>query len=371
MFERETEVIIKTVVEKLSQNKGNNISLKDILAADIPSVLKSFLHRDTENKLQEELQNFYRNSIFDFTNPEVKYLQDQMNLLLIHNFKFDLNKLSSRIDDTVHLLINYLIRPQWTLTNILFVHADNVSVEKIKLVLRLFEPYQYMREILENYLFNKNITSLTRDEFKTIIWKIDGEYLRRRTGKEVANLLLPVYTFFDYPKNTGDNDLPIKAFIKFFDDKGLITVNPRLEGEIAQGKDTIRHGELIAILEDIYNTLGSFTVENPGPEENSEQKKIDNDNSKNENSNTSDLSKEQAKNDFLISDSEKKRIIKKIFKDDEKSYNTTISALKRCTTWKQASKIIDEVLITYNTDPYSNDAQKFTSIVMKQYYQNI
>ena len=353
MIERETEVIIKTVVEKLSQNKGNNISLKDILAADIPSVLKSFLHRDTENKLQEELQNFYRNSIFDFTNPEVKYLQDQMNLLLIH------------------LLINYLIRPQWTLTNILFVHADNVSVEKIKLVLRLFEPYQYMREILENYLFNKNITSLTRDEFKTIIWKIDGEYLRRRTGKEVANLLLPVYTFFDYPKNTGDNDLPIKAFIKFFDDKGLITVNPRLEGEIAQGKDTIRHGELIAILEDIYNTLGSFTVENPGPEENSEQKKIDNDNSKNENSNTSDLSKEQAKNDFLISDSEKKRIIKKIFKDDEKSYNTTISALKRCTTWKQASKIIDEVLITYNTDPYSNDAQKFTSIVMKQYYQNI
>jgi len=181
---------------------------------------------------------------------------------------------------------------------------------------------------------------------------------------------LPVYTFFDYPKNMGDNELPIKAIIKFFDDKGLITVNPRLEGEIVQGKDTIRHSELMTILDDIYNTLGPFAVEKPGPEDDSELKKVYDDTSKDENSDTSDLSREQTKNDFLITDSEKKRIIKKIFKDDERSYNTTISALKRCTTWKQASKIIDEVFITYNTDPYSNEAQKFTSIVMKQYYQN-
>ena len=369
MFERETDTIIQNVIEKIPPSQGGSITLKDMLAAEIPHSIKTFLHRDVEGNLLDELRRYKSNSNFNYDDPEVRNLHDHINVLLIHNYRFKATELHQRLDDVVHMMINYLIRPHWTLTNILFEHNAVISVGKVTALLRLFEPYEYLHEIIQNYVRYKNISSLTQNDFKDLIWKVDGEYMKRRTGIEAANMLLPLYKLFDFPANTGNNALPIRALIRFFEDKGLLMIIPRLEGEIVQGKNELRQSELSTILYDLHKILGPFAVEMREIVESAEENKVALPN-KPEHFDSAPSPPRELRTVDSFNESERRRIIRRIFKDDQQSYKTTISALNSCTSWKQASKIIDEVFINFNIDPYGSDAEKFTSAVMKQYYRS-
>lgn len=372
MFERETDNIIRKIIDRLPAERSGAVTIRDILAADIPAALKVFFRKDTEGILQSELLDYRSRSRFSFDNPEVKNLQDQLNVILIHSYRFPAEIFHKRLDEVVHMIINYLVRPQWTLTNVLFEHEEVIHAGKLADILDLFQPYDYLQEILGYYVKEKNITSLTRDDFRTLIWKADGEYMKRRTGIEVAGIIGQMYSFFDFPENTGKNPLPIRAVTKFFEDKGLHMIIPRLEGEIVQGKSEVRLAELSTMLDDLYSSHGSFLVEKVEAEE----PKADDKSLKAEESGApeqiSPPSSLEGKflSENIFTDSERRRIIRKIFKDEERSYDTAITALNKCTTWKQASKVIDEVFITFNIDPYGGEAERFTSTIMKQFYRS-
>jgi hypothetical protein len=373
LFDRETDIIIKKIIDHLPSQRSGIITLREILAADIPTAIKAFFRKDVEANLHTEILNYRSKSKFTFNHPEVKNLQDQINVILILEYRFPTAEFHKRLDEVVHMIINYLVRPQWTLTNVLFEHDEVITVEKLNDLLGLFHPYEYLQEIIGYYVKEKNITSLTRDEFKTLVWKADGEYMRRRNGCEAAGALAPLYTFFDFPEMTGNNPIPIRAITKFFEDKGLHTVVPRLEGEIVQGKNELRQSELSTILDDLHNSLGSFIVEKSEVEDSHEEKKssvkIEESPATEEISPPSSL-EGKFLSENIFTDSERRRIIRKIFKDDEQLYGKTITALTGCTTWKQASKVIDEVFITFNIDPYGGEAEKFTSTIMKQFYRS-
>ncbi len=373
MFERETETIIRKIIDRFPSDRSGAITLRDILAADIPQPIKVFFRKDVEVNLRNELQNFRSSSRFTFDHPEVNNLQDQMNVILIHSYRFPTAEFHKRLDEVVHMIINYLVRPQWTLTNVLFERDEVITAEKLPELLRLFQPYEYLQEIMGHYVKEKSISSLTRDDFRNLIWKADGEYMRRRTGIEVAGILMPLYSFFDFPENTGKNVLPIRAITKFFEDKGLLMIIPRLEGEIVQGKNELHQSELSTILDDLHHSLGSFMVEKSEIEDTPDEKKslVKTEESPiAEQINPPSSIPGKFRSENIFTDSERRRIIRKIFKDDEQSYDTAISALNQCTTWKQASKVIDEVFITFNIDPYGGDAERFTSTIMKQFYRS-
>jgi hypothetical protein len=347
--------------------------LRDILAADVPQAIKLFFRKDVESSLQRELKDYRSQSKFTYDQPEVKNLQDQINVILIHTYKFQEKEFHKRLDEVVHMVINYIVRPQWTLTNVLFEQNNTISGEKLNDTLSLFQPYGYLQEIIGHYIREKEITSLTRDDFRTLIWKADGEYMRRRSGIELAGMLEPMYSFFDFPENTGQNTIPIRAITKFFEDKGLLMIIPRLEGEIVQGRNDLNFSELSTMLEDLYSSLGSFIVEKSEIEEKPDNKKAEvkpDEPAKEEEIYPPSMLERKFLSENIFTESEQRRIIRKIFKDDEHSYKTAITALNRCTTWKQASKVIDEVFITFNIDPYGSDAEKFTSTIMKQFYRS-
>jgi len=373
LLERETETIIRKIIDRLPSDRSGAITIRDILAADIPQPIKIFFRKDVEGNLQSELLHYRSSSRFTFDHPEVNNLQDQMNVTLIHSYRFPTAEFHKRLDEVVHMIINYLVRPQWTLTNVLFERDEVIPFEKLTDFLRLFQPYEYLQEIIGYYVKEKSISSLTRDDFRNLIWKADGEYMRRRTGIEAAGMLTPLYSFFDFPENTGKNVLPIRAITKFFEDKGLSMIIPRLEGEIVQGKNELLQSELSTILDDLHSSLGSFIVEKSEIEDTHEEKKsfikIE-ESPVPEQINPPSSIPGKFRSENIFSDSERRRIIRKIFKDDGQSYDTAITALNRCTTWKQASKVIDEVFITFNIDPYGGEAERFTSTIMRQFYRS-
>ncbi len=368
MLEKETEAIIKAVTHRVVQSGTDAIAIKDILAADIPHPIKTFFRADVEAMLLAEQRQYRTTSRFNYDYHEVQSLQEQINSILVLNFTFHPKEFEHRLNDAVHMIVNYLIRPQWTLSSVIFEKEKSITPQGLLRLLRYFGPYEYLKEIITHYLKEKKPSSITRDEFKLLIWKIDGKYLLKKTGNEVVRTMSPLFDFFDFQMKTGNNALPIKSLIKFFEDKGLVMVLPRLEGEIAQSKNEMNHTELGNTLEDIRRTLGAFQVEKIEVEDKELIQKSEN--VPDQAARRVNDEKASTKFDFesSISESDKRKFINKIFLQDEQAYRTMLKELSKQTTWKQASKFVDETFIKNNIDPYSPEATKFLELFFNHFH---
>lgn len=69
----------------------------------------------------------------------------------------------------------------------------------------------------------------------------------------------------------------------------------------------------------------------------------------------------------LISSSDKKKYMKKIFSRNEERYAQAIDILNSKSTWKEASEYIDEIFLTNDVDMYSRVAVHFTDEIYKRY----
>ncbi len=69
----------------------------------------------------------------------------------------------------------------------------------------------------------------------------------------------------------------------------------------------------------------------------------------------------------LISSSDKKKYMKKIFSRNEERYAQAIDMLNSKPTWKEASEYIDEIFLTNDVDMYSRVAVHFTDEIYKRY----
>jgi len=366
MFKQETETIIKAITQRIGQSPGDVVAIKDILAADIPHPVKIFFRADIEAMLLSELQRHRKSSRFNFAHHEVQSLQQQINSILVLSYTLSRKEFEQRLVDAVHMMINYLIRPQWTLTSILFEKDQNISWQALISLLRYFGPYEYLRDIITHYLKEKQTASISKEEFKSLVWRVDGEYIKRKSGNELARVMSPIYDFLDYQNKTGNNSILIKALIRFFEDKGLAMVLPRLEGEIAQGKTGLTQRELGELLEDVRRTLGAFTVEKLEVE----HKDLIERHADGYHESKSEHEQPISKLDFgtAISEIDKRKFIRKIFRHDEQAYSSELKSLSGITTWKQASKFIDEIFIKHDVDPYSSEATRFIEVIFEQYH---
>ena len=447
MFEKETETIINTVKLRIphSITDTSAIVVKDIMAADIPLALKTFFRADVEILLMEELNRTRKNSRFNFTHPEVQSLQQQMNSFIVLHYAFHKNEFYQRLDDAVHLLINYLIRPQWTLANVIFEQGDSISTSALMRLMKYFGPYEYIRSLILRYIEDRRSTSFTKAEFANILWRVDGEFIRRKTGDQLAKILTPLYDFMEYPNNSGMNKIPLKALSRYFADMGLTSAVKRIEEEAATGVHEISRKDLGEVLESIRRASGAFevasrTIEIDGakppsieqtsipeiPAEEPEQdaaaypkyqftfeKKEEpqtrpdiqhpvqsqpvqaepeieipsapepvptspppveqpaatqNETVPVSSQETTHSEDKQPYLIYAINDNDRKKFIKKIFKEDDVSFLNTLRKLDELPTWRQASVYIDEIFIQNDIDPYSSEAIRFIDIIQEKYY---
>ncbi len=70
----------------------------------------------------------------------------------------------------------------------------------------------------------------------------------------------------------------------------------------------------------------------------------------------------------MIKGRTRKKIIKKLFKKDEQAFNEFIAQLNAISTWKEASRFIDDTFYERNINPYSKEAIMFSDIVYMRYF---
>jgi hypothetical protein len=369
VLERETDTIVEVVAQR-AIGQAASISLRDVLASDAHPAVRAFFRADVEAMLLEEYRAASRTSRFNHEHPDVKTAQASLNSALVMHYVFQRKEFLARLADAVRLLANYLVRPQWTLTGVVFEKEPAISVESLGRLMNYFSPYGYVKEVLFRYAADKKVSAFTKEEFSTLLWKIDAALVRRKTGRELCEVLAPLYEFFDYPRAGGKNAVPVKALIKFFEDKGLTDVQTRLEGELAQGLDGLTLDALAPILEDVRRTSGEFRAER------TEQKPAEPPASPAPGGagapagNSAPAPGGRAGQGIAaaIQEGERKKFIRRIFRQEDAKYDEAIRELSAMPGWKEASRYIDEIFIRNDVDPYSGEAERFIEIVFQQFH---
>ncbi|MDP2209990.1 MAG: hypothetical protein Q8K98_14635 [Bacteroidota bacterium] len=383
MYEKEIDRLNKlTLIRTIGS--AERISLKEVLAAEIPLPLRNMIRVDVEQKLQDELRNNFVNSRFDFSHPEVISLQNRMNSILVLNYSFNRHEYLELVHDAIHLLLNYLMRPQWTLRSFIFDNTTQVSSDVILKALRNFSVYEYLKDLIVRIIQEKNIKLMTINEFQSLIWKCDREFIRRKDGYQLAQITLAIYDFINHGNRETKSTVATKGLIKLFDDKGMRKVVDRLQIELQRNVNEISFDELCILLEDLRKTYDGFEFENTlqkipaeipvtAPLKDSPVVSITIDESEAVEKNDSMSDQPSAKPQLpplekFFDDEERKRFIKKIFRKNEKDFSDAVTDINNMTSWKEASKYVDEIYILNEVDLYSPEATRFTEITYNRFF---
>ncbi len=365
MLEQETDLIISTVSQRTIAG-AESVFVKDILAADIPYPVKTFFRADVEAMLAEELRGYRKTSRFNYGHPEIQSLQNQIDSVLVLHYSYRRTEYLQRLDEAVHMLGNFLIRPQWTLANALFEQDETISSTKLARLLKHFGPYEYLRNLITHYVQDKHVASFTKADFSGLVSRMDGEYIRRKAGDEMARVMSPIYDFFGYPKNTGTKPFPVKGLIRYFEDKGLSSVTTRLEGEASQGKQELTLRSLGEMLEEVRRTSGAFEVEKWEAKADPDALAVPA-----TDPGTPAIQHDAGKRRLAImgsiSEGDRRRFVRRIFNQDESLFDSAVDSIGALTSWKDASKFIDQILIRNDVDPYSPEAERFVTLISQQF----
>ena len=412
IFESEIEQIM-TAASARTIGEAESIRLKDILAADLHPAVKAYFKARVQQMLQQERQTEVRSKKFPYSLPEIVRLQEQIDLLLVHNYVFGQHDFALMLDHAVHFQFNFLCRPQWTLLNFIFENQRRRPTSDIRRKLRYCVDYSYYAEIIKRFIEDRGLAEMTYEEFTELLGKIDQEIVSRHSSIELALMTRPILRFIasaDRPEGQSEPKIPINAAIVFFEDKKLMDIKERLETERDRNEIAdLSLRQLANYIEKVRTKNEDAEVEFPEerpaqqPEEPVAKSEVS---PKREEAapEAPKTSKAPIKvySDFvedepflipqaepletlevsdsepvppgelvnlhsLFSPSEEKTFIKKVFQKDELMFRESLDQLNRMTEWKEASAYLQQVFMTNDVDPFSEVGIVFTDKVQHRF----
>jgi hypothetical protein len=417
IFETEIEMIINSVRSR-TIGEAESIRLKDVLAANIHQAIRAYFRARVEQLLQHERQLEARSKKLPYALPEVLRLQEQIDLLLVHNYEFGRHDFEGMLDHAVHFEFNFLCRPQWTLLNFIFENQRRRPTSDIERKLKYCVDYAYYAEIIRRYIENRGLAELTYEEFGSLLERIDQEIVARHSSVELAMMARPMVRFIEAalpvpPGRPGEAHIPINAAIVFFEDKKLNDIKERLESERdSRGVSDISLLQLANLIEKVRT--GDEAAEVLLPEAQHEQSEAPPEHgippsSEEKHVSTTDggdgavlkapvkvysdfdedaplaeqsaVQQEQEREpdaasappeqmqdmQSLFSATDQKMFVRKIFRKHDIEFRLALDELNKIADWEEAARYLKEIFLLNDVDPFSEEAILFTDKIQSRY----
>ncbi|MFN3560388.1 MAG: hypothetical protein ACK4XM_00590 [Chloroherpetonaceae bacterium] len=325
------------------------------------------------------------------------------------------------LESAILIEAQYLARPQKILKDLIFANRTELSRTDVSDRLGNFAEYAYLIDVFKQYLERKQPSALSAEKFEKVLFEIDAKLCAAYSHDEFMMLFKPL---FDFHALAGEKAVSCAILRAFLAEKRLNDHVKRIDLAIQHGIDALTAEALNDLLlapldmltsapEPVAQTSPASTVQ-PAPVQ-SEPLRPEPATSQLampelappqliESSPSTAAPKEplaspevrkekpapnidffeiekqkilaqKAQQDsalrdvrLFISDDERKKFIKRLFKGSEAEYNQAISAINQMKTWREASLFIDrEVFSRFNVDEFSSEAVAFVDIVFERF----
>ena len=230
MFEKEIKFIGDFCFNKV-RNLGNVFTLDKIIASGIHPAIIQYVSAELDYMIYSDRRKLLQQSYFDYTGKEISDHFKKISNEIKRSKKISLEDAKKLIFQAVSFNINYLVRPKWSLTKLIFNDQPVISVEEMKMMLNYLYYYDYFKYVLTGYIAKRNLVQVSSTEFDLILNKIDRELLNSNRGQLIENSFTSIGDFFNI--GGGDkNKISLTAVEIFFKEKNLVELLVKLQKAI-------------------------------------------------------------------------------------------------------------------------------------------
>jgi len=219
MFEKEIKFIVDFSLNKV-KNLGSFFSFEKLLTTDIHPAILHYISAEIDFLIFEDRKKLIQNSVFDYSGPEIAEYFNLIGEEVKKTRKISVEDIKKLITQAVSFNVNFVIRPKWSLSKLIFNDSDLKPIEEVKLSLNYVYYYEYLKNILLSYLNKKKSVSLTLIEFEVLLNKIDKELFSAQSNKLVDNTLYSIADFMNI--GSSSNRVPVQSVEVFFKERNLI-----------------------------------------------------------------------------------------------------------------------------------------------------
>ncbi|GEM_PF-6318618 len=383
MLDQEIEEIIALLIRRTIATR-EHYTLQEILDADIPPGIKTFLAADIVQRFRQEMTSASRNEAH------------QRSL----EYRFSREDFLIALDNAVHFLVNYLCRPQWTLQEFLLDGGETATDTKLVSKLSSLYDYDYYCTLLVKVLEAKGWREISRDRLRHMLSSIDEGYLKGMKSADIASLASPMFSFLSLRNSPSSNRIPYRALIVFLADKAKHTAGDYLE-KVCQVRNTpeISLQEFAEVLQDMpegYEPLPAgesvarvSTNEEELPEVSDGAETSTEEESKEPTTEPSSPPHIQKRNlalsltfagliekpqvstrisvNSFISPDLRTLFVKELFNNDPAYYSAIVATLDATAGWKDAESYMTRFCEINELDPSGHEIAQFMEIVRQRF----
>jgi hypothetical protein len=267
MFEKEIKFVSDFSLNRI-KNLGSFFTFEKLSSVDIHPAIIRYISAELDFLIYEDRRKLLQQSVFDYSGEEIGKLFIRINEQIKKNKRISFEDIKRLIIQAVSFNINFVARPKWSLTRLVYDNADNKPVDEIKLMLDYLYYYDYLKDILITFLNKRKMVTVSLIEFELILNKIDKEIFAPSQAKALLdNAIYSIAEFFNVGglSSAKVSPVPIEIFLK---EKNLIDYLFRLRRALPQpAKGTFEVEELRNV---IYSSVPleqqAILKETPGPE---------------------------------------------------------------------------------------------------------
>ena len=247
MFEKEIKFIADFNLNKI-KSLGSFITFEKLLSSNIHPAVVQYISAELDYLISEDRKKLLQQSVFDYSGAEVSKHFNLIAQEIKKAKKISYEDIKKLIIQAVSFNVNYIVRPKWSLTKLVFNEFDNKSIEEIKLDFNYLYYYDYIKNIFLSYLTKRKLQALSITEFELILNKIDRELFAAQPQKLVDNTLFSMAEFFN-GGGAGNNKISPLIIELFLKEKNLMDYLLRLKKAFpSEGKQRIDVEEIKKII---------------------------------------------------------------------------------------------------------------------------
>lgn len=220
MFQNEIKFIYDFVINRI-KNLGEVFTIEKLLEADIHPAIKKYIEAEIDFLIYDDRKKLLQNSIFDYTGNKIARYFELISQEIKKTKRVNVEDIQKLVLQAVSFNANYVVRPKWSLTKLVFGNNKSISNEELQMMLNYIYYYDYLKNILEAYLEKRKLLTISVTEFELILNKIDRELFQYDKQKLIDNSLISIADFFSIGA-LNRSSVTVECVENFLKEKNLI-----------------------------------------------------------------------------------------------------------------------------------------------------
>ena len=264
MFENEIKFISDFTLNKVKE-LGSFITVEKFLSIDIHPSIKKYVEGEIDYLISEDRKKLIENSLFDYSGTEISNYFTLIGNEIKKTKKISFEDIKNIVLQAVSFNANYVVRPKWSLSKLIFGNNKSVSVNEIRLMLNYTYYYEYLNNVFLAYLSKKKILNITVTEFELIVNKIDRELFMLHQSKLVDNALYAIADYFSIG-GLNKSTVTVDSVENFLKEKNLTELLFKLKRTYANSSK--KKVDIDDVRKVLYSTL---SIDSPFVEEDNQE----------------------------------------------------------------------------------------------------